>query len=262
MTRMGGNHGKVHMLHGSGARRWGATVTVVAVAVVLASCSSTPAATAPVAVPSATSAAPTTAPPTPSPTTEAPTVANLEIDASLFSKPEVLAKTFYGDRITAWYNAGGTLENAKAGIAQNTMSMPDYATQVAAKYDKTFIDALLVPDWESNPTLVNYVKKVSADHNDTVLKNLVTSSPDISPLDHAPYMRGAEFIKLVSSVKNQDGSISLTVTERDFDNADQNRVGDDSGAGRAILGDTGTAVLSFEVVDGKLKLSNMVLDER
>lgn len=264
MTHDGRTYGEVRRQRGRWVRRWGGALTAVGVAVVLASCSSAITPTAPVATTSATpSAAPPTATSSPSPTAEALTVENLEIDAALISDPETLAKTFYGERATAWLNAGGTPENAKAGWAQKTMSMPDYAAQVAAEYDKTFIDALLVPGWESNPTVARWVSIRTAAHKDTLFKHFITSLPDMNPLDLVPYTRGVEVLKLKGSDKNQDGAFDLSVTERDFDNADQNRVGDGNNlsAGDAVAGNTVKSVVTFDIVGGKLKLSSLFLDQ-
>ena len=85
------------------------------------------------------------------------TVDSLEIDASLLSDPNQLASRFNNELITEWFNAGATPENAKASVAPtNSYNLSEYATKIAAEYDEIFIEALLIPDWQSNSSLVSY----------------------------------------------------------------------------------------------------------
>lgn len=87
MTRTGGNHGKVHMLHDSGARRWGATLAAAAVAAGLVSCAPSPAPASLVASAPATAASGETA----TPTAEATKTPEIIAPAGKFS-PEALAE--------------------------------------------------------------------------------------------------------------------------------------------------------------------------
>lgn len=220
-----------------------------------------PVATAPVAVPNT---AETTSPVTPETTPAnqaevAPTVKNQEMDATLFTNPELLAKTFTTERQTAWINAGATPENARAAF--DTHDVAAYAVKVGAEYDKMFTEALLVTDWQSRPELVDWVNKISDIHRGTLNMYFLTAL-HVDRRDKAPYARGDEYDKLGSVIPNKNGSLSITTTEHQTDNADQNRVGEDLGISTGIDTSEVTSTRIFIKDGGKIKLISVILDQQ
>jgi len=185
-----------------------------------------------------------------------PTVESLEIDGSLLSDPEALMKLWINKRTTDWFNAGATPENAQAAL--DSQNIPTYAAKIAEGYDKTFIDALLIKDWELNPVIVEWVNNMKLIHEQTLTLYFYTSFPNINPDDKAPYMRGSEYTQINSLIDNKDSSITIKTTEHDYDNADLNRVGEKLTGGVKVLGEESKPTRSFIIVDGKIKLSNCV----
>ena len=186
-----------------------------------------------------------------------PTIENLEIDASSFSNPEALIKIFTDERTTEWFNAGATLENAKAALASGKID--NYAKEVAAKYDKMFIDALLIKDWESNVFLKAWVDNMIEIHSSTLSLYFYTSFPKIDPDDKEPYRRSTEYTEFRSGTRSNDGVITISTAERNSDNADRNRVGEKLTGGKKVTGESGYPTRTFVVEGGKVKLSNMIL---
>jgi hypothetical protein len=192
-------------------------------------------------------------------TTMPPTVESLELDDSLLSNSETLAEKWINERTTEWYNAGATPENAKAAFDSN-IGLADYAKIIAKLYDKTFIDALLIKDWESNPVLVEWVNNMTLIHWQTLALYFATSPyGGVHPGDKEPYMRGSEYTQIISSsINNQDGSVIIVDTEHSYDNADLNRVGEDLTYNRTISYDDVKPSRTFVSVDGKIKLSDVI----
>jgi len=190
-----------------------------------------------------------------------PTVESLEIDDSLLSDPEALMETFVNGRTTEWFNAGSTLENARAAFeaGKSGKSLETSAEEIAEKYDVLFIDALLVKDWKSNPVMAEWVNRMISVHKTTLKLYFLTSFPDVTPEDKTPYMRGSKFTQINSSAVNKDGSVTISSTEHDYDNADLNRVGEELTNGTKVKGERINSTSTFIEVDGKVKLSNLTL---
>lgn len=186
-----------------------------------------------------------------------PTVESLEIDGSLLSDPEALMEVFVTQRITEWYNAGATPENARAAFASHD-SVEAYTKEVAEKYDILFIEALLAKNWESNPEITKWVNKMSSIHKTTLQLYFLTSFPNINPEDITPYMRGTKVEKINSTANNADGSVVIVSTEYDYDNAELNRAGEKLTNGTKVGEGKATPISTFIEVDGKIKLSDFV----
>lgn len=189
-----------------------------------------------------------------------PTVESLEVDASLLDNPEALMKTFAGERVEEWFNAGATLENAKAALKSN-VSMVDYATKIATEYDTVFIEALMVKGWESDPALVEWVKDVTTAHLATLALNFLTSFPKIHPLDKVPYERTTDIKEVVSATRQADGSLDVVVIQTDNDNSDLNRVGEGLTDGVRIEGNEAKPTFKFVNEDSKVKMSGIIFSQ-
>lgn len=186
-----------------------------------------------------------------------PTVESLEIDASLLSDPEMLAKTCLDDCITAWFNAGATIENAEVALASKE-GIHEYSKKVALEYDKIFIDAFLIEGWESNAALVKLVDNMKFLHQTTLELNYLTSFRDINSKDKVPYMRGTKCTEIKSFHIIKDKSTTLTASEYNYDNADDNRAESLTG-GKRISQEIVTPTRIFTNVGGKIKLSDITL---
>jgi hypothetical protein len=217
----------------------------------------------------------TEAPASPSPSTKAsvesspapqksaaetiPTVENLEMDASLLNDPEALVETFVDERTTEWYNAGATPNNAQAAIDSDIETIDEFATRIAAKYDKVFIDALLTKDWESDPDTVKWVERITSIHRLTLAMYFYTSFPDVNPLDKEPYRQETSHTRIDSIANQTSKSITIVTTEKDYNNADMNRAGEDLTGGETISGSKVEVTSTYVVIDGRIKLSKLIL---
>lgn len=191
-----------------------------------------------------------------------PTVETVAVDESLIANPEELVNTFIS-RSGDWFVAGATPENADYVLNPDspgaTMSPREYAEQLANEHLAVYTEALLVPDWSSKPALVQWVERMHENHTDTLEHYILTSMPNINPQDIAPYERGTALDSIVA-IDDTDYGLAITTVEHDFDNADQNRVGEDLTSGTQVdESDTGQPTRYFVVVDGKVKLSDIVL---
>jgi len=191
------------------------------------------------------------------PEVDAPlTVESLQIDAELLSNPEALNTVFVNDLITAWSNEGATPENAQAAIDSGD-GLIEYGSKIAAESDQVFIDALLVDDWESNPSLVRWVDGMRKAHGETLALYFATSFPDITPENIEPYRNGAVSILFESSKLNADGSIEIIGIDSTYNNQDKNIVGENPNY-QVTVGDKFAVSRTFAVVDGTVKLIDMV----
>jgi len=184
------------------------------------------------------------------------TVESVSISAEALSDPDAFMETYLENRITAWFNAGATPENARLAMEQGLS--PQFAQQVAAEYDQIFIDALLVEGWESNPRLASWVDRMKEIHWETLQLYFATSDPSITPEDIEPYARYSNLETIISFTTNPDGSINIQNSEHDSDNADKNSIGERPGA-EPVAGETDTPTRTF-VIDGngKIKLSDLI----
>ncbi|MCX6728161.1 MAG: hypothetical protein NTV39_00105 [Candidatus Saccharibacteria bacterium] len=186
-----------------------------------------------------------------------PTIETIEISSNLIAQPETLVETFIDERVTEWYNAGATPENAKAAVLSSTETIDEFAARVAAKYDKEFIDALLVKDWQSNPRIVKWVSDMIVIHRQTLALYFYTSFPDQNPQDKQPYERSVKHLS-IESVKGQTSkSVTIVSTEEDFDNADLNRVGEALTAGKKVGDEIAKGSRTFVLEDNHVKLSDL-----
>lgn len=186
-----------------------------------------------------------------------PTAKSLEMDASLLSNPELLATTFINDLSTEWFNAGASLENAQAAFDLGSISI--YAKKIASEYDKIFIEALLIKGWESNPQLVEWVRRVTEGHYNNLMVYYATSSViSEDPANEVPYMRGSKLDKIDSFNYPNNKSVIISTTEHDYDNADKNRVEDISNGFKVDSDSIVHPARTFTIINNKIKLSNII----
>lgn len=218
-----------------------------------------PTITEPSKIPTQSTTSPETSPT--SPAKEILTVKSLEVDASLISDPELLSKTFVDKLLTEWWNAGATPDNANA--AYDFGSLPIYAKKIAAEYDKIFIEAILIEDWESNPRLVDFVNRTTTIHYQVLTAYFATSSLGgyLDPDDKVPYLRGSKCTKVDSFTSPKNGSITIQTTENDYDNADENRIGEGLSDGTKVNSNSiAHPTTIYDTVDGKLKISDIIFN--
>jgi hypothetical protein len=182
-----------------------------------------------------------------------PTVESLEIDPSVLSDPNTLAKTWINERITAWVNSGATINNMVAALSSGNTKK--YSEKIASEYDKVFADALLVNGWESNPTLKKWFDNIALQHQQTLNLYFNTSLPNVHPEDIEPYKLTDDYAKVNSLVKTQNGDYVLSETDHTYDNADKNRTLILTGGERVDV--YGTGSITFTIVDGKVRMSNL-----
>jgi len=192
-----------------------------------------------------------------------PTVESLEVDASLISNPEELVKTLEEKRMTEWFNAGSTPENAKKWMgAEDLNARNEFIDKIASEYDQLFIKALFVEDWQSTPSLVKYIDRVKSIHKNTIKMYYMTSFPDVNPDDKEPYKRGVTVNEVHphnrlanGTILETNGKIIITTLQRDYDNADKSRVGTRDNAG--VTGEDNHPVTSYTVTGKTIKVSNV-----
>jgi len=188
-----------------------------------------------------------------------PTVENIEIDASLLSNPEELTRIYVDERTTSWFNAGATIKNAKE--AYESRNIDKYATKIAAEYDLIFEEALLTEDWKSNPEIAEWVTIMEKVHLSTLYFYYLTYNIENDPLDKVGYARGSKLNEIIQPcINNSDGSVSVTSTENDYDNQEENRVGESLSNNKSVDGNVGTVTRAFINENGKAKLSDIKLD--
>jgi hypothetical protein len=191
-----------------------------------------------------------------------PTVESIEISASLFPDSKLLVEAAIDKGNTQWFNAGATPENAQAAL-KSKEGIPAYAEKIAAEYDKIFISALLIDDWESTPALVEWVNKIILIHKQTLMLYFCTSFPNINPADKEPYARGSKLDKIVSVYQPANRSyINITETQYGYDNADLNRVGEDLASGTKVSGDINEATIILEKVGDNVKIANAMFNKK
>jgi|GEM_PF-4240323 len=190
-----------------------------------------------------------------------PTVDSLELNADLLSDPTKLGAA-YAESISNWYNAGGTIDNAKAAIdIGNTHT---YGQEIAAKYDPIYEQALFVNDWESRPDLREAIQRATALHASVLELNFDTSSPNINPQDQEPYVRVDKFIDVESLTPSDFGgqeTYSMRIKMQNTDNADKNRVGEALTEGDKADNSEHISTVVFTKVGDLLKISDIVPDQ-
>lgn len=195
--------------------------------------------------------------PTATPTAEPlPSVESLEIDPALINDPDALAHTWLDVTGTDWNNSGATPANAKA--ATDSPDIHEFAVALAGDYDALYRAALLSDDWQASPQIVQYVDNIVSIHSVTLELYFKTSFPRVMPEDLVPYRR-EEVVTLVKPSGVENGSLVIRSEEHAIDNSSGNRVGEELSNGTKVDEATVYPTRYFAVVDGKLKLVDIIL---
>lgn len=177
----------------------------------------------------------------------------VELSVEKYQDPETLVRA-YVKQEQAWIDAGkdklpATIEDADP--YPTNQAAVDYA--IGATDDK-YVKALFVEDWESNPSLVDYVEERKTMH-DSELNLYFLTIPELSQddADIEPYDGTQE----VSAVRELSSSDDERVIEFDWtasDNSALNRGG--TYLKNPVDGTYGTTKLTFANVDGIWKVSD------
>jgi hypothetical protein len=184
-----------------------------------------------------------------------PTADDIILDANEISTnelPQILAQ-----KLTMWLNAGYTKDFANESLEHKSPDFYDISVEVGLKYDKLFEDNLLIDGWESNPRLKVWMEKMAKVHADTIYFAAKTSFPNMNRGDEIPYMRESQVVDVLDIVNNPDGSITITTTERDADNADKNRVGEELSNNISIDGHIDKIITTYVIENGTYKIADM-----
>jgi len=209
----------------------------------------------------------TTTSPETSPTSSVellPTVESLQLDPSLINDPDTLAETLINGRITSWFNAGATHENAMAAFdyaaATGPVGYEEYAKKIASEYDDIYIEALFIPGSENIPSLKRVIDNAIEIHWQTLVFYFRTSFPQIVAEDKVPYATGEKYTKVNSYDNSKDNLFMMSLTEYRFGNEDINSVGERIVEGYKTNTDKFNISATFKKVGDQLLISDMKLD--
>lgn len=181
---------------------------------------------------------------------EKPTQTEVGLNAEQLTSPEAVIAA-YQDIENEWYMDGATLENKKAN--DFSLTPEEYAAKVAGAEDDKYINALFVENWQSNPTLNTFVETVQNVHAETVFINFFTTDSGDSR-DQESYKLWIEFSN-TQIVDQSPSEITATVDFAYKDNSEYNRAMEYLPT--EIEEYTGTQTITWTVVDGKWKISNV-----
>jgi hypothetical protein len=183
--------------------------------------------------------------------------AEFGLDAEAYAEnPEQLMPDFV-EAFNTWQNTGVDVDAVHAD-ERFTMTDEEYAAQLNEESDEAFISAMLIPDWQSNPNLVDWVTTSKRNHLTNSWGALMsTDTPGTE--ESEPYRR---YVDLVTDSVVVDGSgegqIVTSANWTGRDNADQNRVDEVRTGGIDPNGESGTWRLTFfKSPDGSLQLADV-----
>jgi hypothetical protein len=183
---------------------------------------------------------------------EIPTAESLEIDSSALSSPDQLASTWC-DKLTQWFNAGATPENAeaahKAVLSGDGTSVKAFFSNLASKYDQQFIKALVQDS--TTPDMVTWIGNMERIHEGTLEDYYATYLRKETSL----YKR-TENLKKAINLKTTSNTATLNLTCNETDNANLNFANSPQ-----LNTPDFTDELSFSIVDNKIKIISTTLHD-
>jgi|GEM_PF-3558595 len=186
-------------------------------------------------------------------TPETPTALNYE---ALKDDPQGIADGFMELR-SQWINSGFSLEAAKSEEAAG-MSNDEFGAKLAQATDQSYIDAIMVPGWENNPKLVEFVENDTKIHENVIKIKLGTTNPKYG--DKEVYERGFSTFEGSASFEEsaEPGTlVAVSVESKEGDNSPEMNAGAEQYEnGFDPDNVVGHATWVFEVVDGELKLAD------
>lgn len=178
------------------------------------------------------------------------TVEELEMKAELINDPELLMKT-YLQHTEEWFNAGAA-QNREAASKIARKKIPDFAQEVANRYDPIFAEALFIKGWEKNGTIVELYNQMKQIHKTTLELYFQTSRPSDKEDIKEPYRRGTECTSIEAVTKNSK-SITIRNIEYDFDNTDKNNAEDYTQGGETISQALYSTTRGFSIENNAIK---------
>jgi len=182
-----------------------------------------------------------------------PTADDIRIDAATVAPEDVPAA--YYNNLSNWFNAGYSTELADTyfdvgGFRENV------ATPLASQYDDLFIQNMVSSTAELGVN--NVVNTIKSAHVENLMMSVMTSFPEeVNEYDKVPYMRAVELVNYTDLVVGEDGSITFTATGNEYDNADENSVGESDRFTGTFNGESFTQTVKLVVEDGAYKVSNI-----
>lgn len=178
-----------------------------------------------------------------------PTIESLELDASLMSDPEALARKYFEIRNT-WTNSSGEITKKISLTDEPTAQHGDLKNKSLDTIDDRYIKALYPGNWADDDLLRAEVARNVIIRNDTQILHRQTG-------DHF-YVQDIEAYKrfdvfgLIDQATQKDGILTTFQTSRGDDNSTSNRVEDDK-----LTRELNHTETSYKVIDGAIKVIRM-----
>ena len=184
------------------------------------------------------------------------TVEALEIPSTL--SPAEAGEKFISTAFSDKKMAGTTQDTYDKFYAANGSSAP--LEIIAAQNSKIYNEALLIPGWESNESLVNYDKNTTGTNVSNLAAWALTKDSGF-PQDKEPFNAWIE-VDSVDVISSDEDSAQVKLDVTDYNNIDKNRVEDINPAFIEYNGSKSTVTLDIEQIDGTWKISNMATSTR
>lgn len=182
------------------------------------------------------------------------------LDAETYTKnPEQLMPDFI-DAFNTWQNTGVDVEDVHAD-ERFTMKDEEYAAQLNKESDEAFLSGMLIPDWQSNPNLVNWVTTSTQNHQTNSWGALMsTDTPGTEASE--PYRRYVDIDPSSVTVDGSgEGQIVVSANWTGRDNSDKNRIDEIDGLSEGGIDpnqESGSWRLTFfKDADGTLRLADV-----
>ena len=184
------------------------------------------------------------------------TVESITIPSTL--SPEEAGKEFITTAFSERKMEGTTKDTYDKFYAANGSSEP--LEIIAAQNSKIYNEALLVPGWENNESLVNYDKNTTESNVSNLAAWALTKDSGF-PQDKEPFNAWVE-VDSVEVVSSDEDSAQVKLDVTDYNNIDKNRVEDINPIFIEYNGNKATVTLDIEQIDGAWKISNMATSAR
>ena len=200
--------------------------------------------------------APATPNATPTPSSaETLTVASLEIPSTM--APEQVGKTLMQDRYNAWIMAGAndaTFQERVAFSEDNKSAAEvngDFVYKKAAEYGPIFSEALFIPGYENNASLLAEARGTQKNNASSLESYIITHNDP----DTYKYFSTVESTTVVSQSTD---TLILKIDGTEHNNAAQNRIGTQYDPGAInIDGNRFEAAVTLKSINGSYKIAQI-----
>lgn len=166
---------------------------------------------------------------------------SMGISADRYKTPEQVGERF-GKVVGEWYNSGSASDVMDQAIhGAGVGAVEQVSDEAAAKLDEQYLSSLFDPKAQNDPKTAAAIAGMQESHKDTLYRKTLTTD-SFDSRDKQPYARTFEIIS-VSPISSDSTTITMTVKYHESDNADQNRIGTQYGAGK--LDTDGSVNLTF-----------------